>query len=526
MAPLALGALVAVASMAAAWLWIGRPQTPDRPDIVFITIDTLRADRLGVYGYEPARTPNIDRLAQEGSLFEQATTPMPRTTPALASLLTGLWPHHHGSREVAQPVNKEVPTFAALLQDKGYTTLGASANGAASPHQNFDQGFDHFLDYRHLVPPVADVVTEKTLELLQHSRDGKPLFLWVHYIDPHFPYRPPAQWKDQPEAPNCRALMDELAHDRWKIGEVQRDRDGIASSALAECSALYDAEIAYTDAAVGNLLAGLEKAGRKQNTLVVFTADHGENLGEANLFYEHGPSVHDASLRVPLIFHGPGIPPQRDDQVFRLEDIMPTLLSLLRVPREEWPEMDGVDLSRRLGGGPWPRLAPQPTAVAESGSSLLPNTFNFPFSGRARSLHCYNSPRFSLCQDDASGPFLYEPSTDPQLRQDLSDQFPKAREALLKAQAAWPAEQVRERTLRTTRFKLVEYPLWRGGYRRALYDIREDPQQSRDVKHLFPKELQALSRQLSQWTSTLPTGAAQERSQEQIDALRALGYIQ
>lgn len=523
----AVFALLALAFVGSAgWLWLGRPQTAHRPDIVVITIDTLRADRLGIYGYGPARTPNIDRLAQEGMLFAQATTPMPRTTPALASLLTGLWPHHHGSREVAQAIDKEIPTLASLLQNQGYTTLGASANGAAGPHQNLERGFDHFLDYRHLVPPLADVVTDQSLKLLEHAQHDKPLFLWVHYIDPHFPYRPPAHWEDQPEASHCRALQDELAHDSWKIGEVQRDRDGIASSVLAECSTLYDAEIAYTDAAVGNLLAGLEKAGRREGAMVIFTADHGENLGEAKLYFEHGPSVHDASLRVPLIFHGPGIPSGRDDQVFRLEDVMPTLLSLLQISEETWPEMDGRDLSRRFGRWPWPSLAPKPTAVAEGGSSLLPNTFNFPFSGRAHSRHCYNSPRFSLCQDDVSGPFLYEPSADPQLQQDLSDQFPKALEALLKARDAWPAEQVRERTLRNTRFKLVEYPLWRGGYRRALYDLREDPEQSRDVKHLFPDDLQELSRQLSQWTSSLPTGAAQERSQEQIDALRALGYIQ
>ena len=506
--------------------WLARPAVPSRPDVLLITIDTLRADHLGAYGYAAARTPNIDRLAAEGTVFLQATTPFPRTTPGLASLLTGLWPQHHGSREVTQPIG-DVTTLAQVLKKQGYVTLGVSATGAASPHQHLDRGFDQFLDYRELKPPLAKLVTERTLQLVATAPADQPLLLWVHYIDPHFPYIPPADWPDQPAAEGCRALIDDVSRSSWRIAEAQGDRDGMSSRVLADCVALYDAEIAYADSEVGRLLAGLEAAGRRQRAVIVFTADHGENLGEDGLFFEHGPSVSDASLRVPLIFAGAGIPQRVDRGVFRLEDVTPTLLSLLRVPAAERPAMDGVDSSSRLAR--WAGLASwhaQPVALAESGSSLLPNSFRWVYSGRVRELHCYHAGRFSLCSKPGEVPRLYDHEADPELKTDLSAQLPQERAQLLAVAAAWPAEQVRQRTVRTPRFKLVEYPRWRGGYRRVLYDLAADPGETTDVKQRFPNDFQRLQRTLSSWTAQLPASAGGERTPEQIQALRALGYIQ
>ncbi|MCB1032469.1 MAG: sulfatase [Acidobacteria bacterium] len=518
-------AAFALAALGGLWQW-NRPRIPPRPDIFLITVDTLRADRLGSYGYGPARTPALDRLASEGTVFLQATTPFPRTTPGLASLLTGLWPLHHGSREVAQPLG-EVTTLAEILKARGYVTLAASANGAASPHQKIDRGFDRFLDYRDLVPPIAEAVTAKTLERVREVPAEEPLFLWMHTIDPHFPYTPPASWKDQPEAPECRRLMTELATDRWKIGEVQVDRNGVASAVLEECSALYDAEIAYTDAEIGRFLEGL-RAARRRPALILFTSDHGENLGEAGLFFEHGPSVHDASLRVPLILVGDGIPARMDSDPVRLEDVVPTLLDLLGIPAKGRPAFDGVSFAHRLR--PW-RLPPPlrgrvPTALAESGTSLLPNTFRWPFSGRAQDLHCLNSPELSLCTKPGEEPRLYRPADDPRLEHDLREELPQEYQVLLEASERWVPEQVRERTLRTHRFKLVEYPLWRGGYRSALYDLETDPGETRDVKALFPSQFQDLSRRLGRFTALLPASGGDERTEEQLEALRALGYVQ
>lgn len=543
---LVLGLLLLLALLVGVGLWSARPTVPPRADLLLITVDTLRADHLGIYGYAAARTPRLDALGEDGTVFLQAMTPFPRTTPGLASLLTGLWPVHHGSREVAQPMAADVATLAEVLRQHGYRTLGVSANGAASPHQGLDRGFDHFLDYRDLRPPVAEYVTDRTLQLVrehagqpvrehagqpvgEHAEADQPLFLWVHYIDPHFPYAPPATWADQPEAPGCRQLIHETLADAWRIAEVQRDHEGASTAVLDECIALYDAEIAYTDAEVGRLLDGLQEARAGRPALRVFTADHGENLGEAGLFFEHGPSIHDAGLHVPLMISGPGLPRGRvDGRTIRLEDLMPSLLRLLGVEHGDWPTMDGIDLSNRLHGWRWvAERTPEPELFAESGSSLLPNTFKWVFTGRAHDLHCFNAPRFSLCGKRGETPKLYDHEADPALQTDVSADHPEIYQAMLAARDSWQPEQVRERALRTHDFKLVEHPRLRGDYHQSLYLPAEDASETRDVKHAFPDVLRALRPQLQAWTDTLPTAAPSgERSQEQIEALRALGYIQ
>ncbi len=515
-----------VAGLLAGKLWLGRPRLPPRPNVVLITIDTLRADRIGAYGYHAARSGVIDKLAATGTVFLQATTPFPRTTPGLASLLTGLWPTHHGSREVGQAMRADVPTLAEILRAAGYVTVGVSANGAAGPHQKLDRGFDHFVDAVALRSLLASTVTINTLQLLTRVPEEKPVFLWVHYIDPHFPYIPPAAWTDQPDAPGCRALMASLERDSWRIGEMQSDRGGIASAVLDECSDLYDAEIAYTDDEVGKLLAGLEKLGRRTNSLVILTADHGENLGEDGLFYEHGPSVHDASLRVPLILEGPGIATRRDELPARLEDVMPTVLALLEVPRHEWPTMDGVELTRRLGTFPWPLLAEVPLAFAESGSALQPSSTRAVFSGRAHALHCFNAGEYSLCSRPGEKPGLFKPANDPRLEHDLAAAHPDVEAALRAAARQWTPEQVRQRTARDGRFKLVEFPLLRGGHRQALFDLEGPGGENRDVRFDHPDVLRHHARELAAWTALLPTEAPPDRTPEELKALRALGYVQ
>jgi arylsulfatase A-like enzyme len=517
-------ALVLALSLGLFTVW-NRPPRLERPDLLLITIDTLRADRVGAYGYPQARTPVLDGLAADGVVFLQATTPFPRTTPGLASLLTGLEPSHHGSREVAQPMSREVTTLGQILQRQGYATVGASANGAAGEHQGLDRGFDRFLRYADLLPPVAPVVTERTLAAVAEVSAEKPLFLWVHYIDPHFPYRPPPEFAAADQAPHCRALQARLARDPWGIAEVQQNWQGVAAAVRDECSELYDAEIAATDFSIGQLLAGLQRLRPGRQALTVLTADHGENLGEDGLFFEHGPSVHDAGLRVPLILSGPGIPRRRDQRGARLQDVLPTLLSLLRLPAAERPAIDGEDLSPRLRPLAWsPFGAPDPPTFAESGSALLPNVFNRVHSGRTHELNCLNAPRFSLCGRPGEEPGLFEPAVDSKLEQDLSASYPVEKAALMAARQIWPPEQARQRALREGRFKLVEVPLWRGGYRRALYDLAADPGETQDIKHLFGAQYQRLSRRLEAWTAQLPTAALGERSPEQLEALRSLGY--
>lgn len=505
---------------------VSRPSPlPERPNILLITVDTLRADRLGYAGHGQANTPNIDRLAREGTVFLQATTPFPRTTPALASLLSGRWPQNHGSREVGQKMEEGVPLLSQLLQDQGYQTLGLTANGAAGKPQGFARGFDRFATDKDLPNRRATFVTDLALEMLAEVDAEEPLFLWAHYVDPHYPYSPPKPWSKTENPAPCRELFQLSNSGRLKAGWVFSDREGISSQARESCLELYDAEIAYTDHEIGRLLAGLDEAGRLEGSLVVFTADHGDNLGEEGLFYQHGPNLHDASMRVPLIFRGPGIAAQVDEGIARLEDVMPTLLSLLKFEKDRQPEMDGEDLSRRLRRrGLLPRKDER-MALAESGSALMLHSYDNLHSGRQHERHCLNGPRFSLCGKPGEEPGLYDHEADPDLTVDLSAEYPEEKRQLEAARQIWPPEQARERAVRGERFKLVERPRLRGGYRSYLYDLEADPEGTQDVSARFPDEKKRLERILAEWTTGLPNYGVTERSQEQLDTLRALGYI-
>ncbi|MBW1876970.1 MAG: sulfatase [Deltaproteobacteria bacterium] len=498
-------------------------QAPTKPpDLVLITVDTLRADRIGAQGYAAARTPTVDGLAERGVLFSQATTPFPRTTPALASLHTGLWPHHHGSREVRQPV-VQGKRLAQLLNERGYVSIGVTANSTAGSAVGLHQGFSHFVDRYDLFMATAEEVTGQALALVEQVEPGQQVFLWVHYNDPHWGYDPPASWSPLPATNACSRLRKRSLPNGLVFGNHQ----GLAAEALEDCSQLYDAEIAYTDSQIGWLLEGLGEAGRLDGAFVVFAADHGENLGEAGLFYEHGPSVHDASLRVPLIITGPGVAEARvDDGVARLEDVMPTLLALLDVPTADWPPMDGLDLSARLRGDPdAPLETDGPVALAESGSALFPRQFDRLVSGRKGGRYCFHGARYSLCRGYRGKMAFFDHIADPRLHRGIEEAPPDIAEPLAALSRTWAVEGARERTARTPTFKLVEYPLAEGGYRRALYDLRADPAESRDVSADHPEVVRRLARHLEEWTKELPGFEAPDRSEEDLEDLRALGYI-
>ncbi|MEZ4239116.1 MAG: sulfatase-like hydrolase/transferase [Myxococcota bacterium] len=289
------------------------PTPHTRPDVIVVSVDTLRADHLGFLGHEAAHTPAIDALARSGFAFRRATTPEPRTTPALASLQTGLRPTHHGAREVGDVVTAE-GRLAGWLAAAGWQTAAVSAMAVVSPEQAMDRGFDQF-EVHH--DERAASMAERALALARGLEGAEPAYLWVHFADPHFPYLPDPHGPVQPDAPTCRRVAEQAAAGKLRRVELFADRGGRATAMLDECRALYDAEIAAVDEAVGALLAGLAEA-RPGPRLVVFTADHGENQGEDGLFFEHGPSVDDADVHIPLVFAGDGVPAGTDDGVARL----------------------------------------------------------------------------------------------------------------------------------------------------------------------------------------------------------------
>lgn len=422
----ALGVLGAVLA-----LWLAACGTQrERPDLVVVTVDTLRADRLGAYGRAGAHTPHIDALADRSVRFENATVPRPRTTPSLGTLLTGLWPHHHGARGSGIPLVRG-PTLGEILAPLGYETLAVSASRVAGPKEKLDRGFAHFVSKDQLDHWRANSVTRRALDLVADAPRTKPIFLWVHYIDPHWPYDPGAPFAPGPEADPCRELNQ--ARERGEVSRtaIQFNEGGIAARVLDACTRLYEGEIAAADAAVGALLEGLERLGRLDNAYFVFTADHGENFGEGGSYYQHGVNVNDAGLRVPLLISGPGLEPGVDRAAFRMVDLAPTLLGLIGAHPDPPFVGDGLDLSARVRGRAPRSRDDGPLAFATSASPE-------PRERTAR------TPRFKLVDQRAPGGgrerVLFDLTADPGETRDVSAAHPDVVRELGAQLDAWSAQ--------------------------------------------------------------------------------------
>ncbi|MBZ0114510.1 MAG: sulfatase [Thermoanaerobaculia bacterium] len=515
-----------------------------RRRLVIVSVDTLRADALGFAGYPAARTPSLDALAARGTWFPNAIAPIPRTTPSLGSLLTGRWPQHHGSREVGDPILDSVPTLAEQLRRGGYTTLGVSINDSAGPKQGLARGFDYFATYRDLLedygddlyqerspaPPSskgwATATTERTLQLVDDAGLDResPYFLWVFYFDPHFVYRPPAPWQDGVEASRCWDLYDEFWSQPERGGEVFADIGGVSSHALADCRRLYDAEVAYTDRQIGVLLEGLETRGLLEETLVVFTADHGENFGEGGLFFEHGENAHDAGLRVPLVFAGPDVAAGRvDATAVSLVDVLPTALHWLGVSVEEGTELDGDDLLSRLSPGASPTPAADRIVFAESASALWNEAREPLITGRLGGRVCANGEWLTL-RIEGEQRTVFDRREDPALTVDIVGRFPEEEKILAAALQTWPAESARQRVARTARFKLVQFPRLEGGYRNELYDLRGEGE-GVDVSQRFGRVAEVLGAAVEDWATGIPRELQREADAEREQTLRSLGYL-
>ncbi len=510
-----------LAALACAGLLVACSAPREQPDIILIGVDTLRADRLGAYGYEGARTPVVDALAARGRLFTQATTPFPRTTPAVASLFTGLEPRRHGSREVGEP-RRAGTTLAEVLGSRGWATVGVTANGVAGAHEELHTGFARFVEKEDLPSERAVHVTNAVLAEVAAVPEEQPLFLWAHYVDPHYTYNPPADFDPGEAGGPCRRLMTRVKAREIRKGRVQSDAGGMSSAALPSCSRLYDAEVAYADSEIGRLIEGLRSAGRLENAYLVFTSDHGENLGEAGLYFEHGPSVHDASLRVPLLMTGPDVAAGRDGLPILLHDLAPTLLGLAGVSAAERPASDGVDQTARVRGAVPAQSQAERIAFAESGSALRVDLTRQVWSGTASAAQCFHDPRWSYCGSPGKDWSLLDRNAD--VSRDASAEHPDVVARFEAARAAWQPGEVRERSARSNGFKLVERPRLEGGWQRALHDLEADPEETRDVSSAHPETAARLAAALEAWLAATPPPALQP-SEADIEALRNLGYV-
>ena len=354
------------------------------PDVLLITIDTLRADHVHCYGYDGLETPALDSVAKDGLRFDAAFTPSPLTNSSHASILTGVLPSAHGVTEFGAPLNARHRTLAEVLSQHGYRTaafIGAIVLDSKSLAPGFDRGFDYYDNFPSA--PVSDGSTSdvsdsaktprwgrverRGMDVVQRAESwmsahrGGPRFVWVHLYDPHDPYEPPAPF-------------------------AQKYKEH-----------LYDGEIAYADSALQHFLSYLKKRNSYRNSLVIVAGDHGEGLGE-HQEDTHGIFLYDSTTHVPLIVKLPG--ERHANRVVqaqvRTTDILPTVLAVLNLPEEK--NLDGLSLQPFFAG-------------AEPSSRIAFAETDYPLSFGWAPLRSVRDGNFKFIE--APRPELYDLQNDP-----------------------------------------------------------------------------------------------------------------
>lgn len=350
---------------------------PSQPNVLVITIDTLRSDRIGAYGFGQAHTPTLDRLATEGVRFNRAICQLPQTNPSHTALLTGLYASTSGVKvHMVDKLRPGSQTMASVFAGAGYETAGIYSWVSFDPQfSGLNQGFQTYAGYvinRSLLfsdpriegllalyreakanlPVVktvdvalggsesversldgrADVTTDAVLKWLAGRPENKPFFLWVHYFDPHYPYAPPSGY-DNILGLNYQGKIDGSVDTIHAIEDGKLSLDNADRARLGE---LYQGEIAFADAQIGRLLDDLRRKNLEDDTITVVVADHGESFGEHG-DWTHGLKVYETEIHVPLILRYPRrvAPGRAIPDPVQLIDVMPTLLDLtgIRAPK-------------------------------------------------------------------------------------------------------------------------------------------------------------------------------------------------
>ncbi len=315
-----------------------------RPNVVLIVVDTLRADHLGTYGFPHGSSPNIDALAAQGVVFEQAIAASSRTAPSHASIMTSTFVRENslGFRNGTTRL-EGLPTLAAILSDAGYQTAAFIGNMLLQSRFGLDHGFEVYDDDLVVAEKNRSDIHERRAEQTGaraiawlDERGDAPFFLWLHLQDPHGPYTPPAPFSERIKiegTPNEVELDVVTGIDG--LGGIPEYQYIEGSHRLSEYRERYAGEILYADHWIGNVVAAAQRRSGTRETIVVLTADHGEAMGEAGRHLVHGVSCTPDVARVPLIIRAPGLAPGHRGELVHHVDILPTLLELTGLPIPE-----------------------------------------------------------------------------------------------------------------------------------------------------------------------------------------------
>jgi arylsulfatase A-like enzyme len=378
------------------------------PNVVLITTDTLRADHLGVYGFERNTTPNLDRLAANSLLFEDFLCEQPQTGPSLIAMHCSRLPRVTGAIRNGVPMPSGTPTAAMLFAEAGYDTAAIVSNWNLKPNlSNLQQGFAHYdADFgkgrfgkeRHEM--TADVVTERALAWLAARDSAKPMFFWVHYMDPHAPYL------------NKRGFDEQLGHDGAKSRSNPPEER-------------YQTEVAFVDQQIQRLLDALPK----EDTFIVFTADHGEGLGEHGE-WGHSRYLYQTTMHVPFFIHGPGIEAGRSKAPVRGIDLAPTLLGFAGIAPVT--SMTGMDLRKTLPDAAVSRVIETYGGEVPRGEDVRDALANRPPRRQA-----IIQDGWKLIISDGDALELYNLTTDPTEEHNVANEHPEKRDALHQQLKTW-----------------------------------------------------------------------------------------
>lgn len=438
-----IGYLALFSLMAGGTVWYVRSPRPF--NVLLITLDTTRADRLGCYGYSHARTPVLDRLAQQGVLFERAYAPVPLTLPSHASMLTGLYPPEHGLHNNGQAALPQgLPTLATQLLAAGYETGAFVAAFVLDRKFGLQRGFQTYDDDLSQADPslhghhqyrAGSLVIDAALNWLR-PRTQQPFFCWVHLFDPHYPY---------------------LTHEDRFASQFQ-DRP-------------YDAELAYVDEQLGRLIAMLQESGALEHTVIVVVGDHGESLGEHGE-QAHSMTVYDATLRVPLLVVSPeeARPGHRVAEPVSLVDLTPTLLD--RLGLRPLPEASGRSVRAALRGEP---VTARP-CYAETDEPY--------HTGHWSPQRALITPQWKYIRSPRAE--LYDLLADPQELRNLATESPDQLQQLENELTAWE-ERMKQRLADNVALTEQDRRALSGlGYTSFQATVGDQERPLRDVKDMLP----------------------------------------
>jgi arylsulfatase A-like enzyme len=457
------------------------PPAAERPqNLIVISIDTLRADHMSLHGYARPTTPRIDAFAGRAATFDRAIAPWPKTVPSMLSMFNSRYPHStgimYGSR--GQYIPDEELMLAEIASENGLATAAVVSNAVLGSATNFNQGFDSYIEtYKEESPfepeyrNSANSVTAYARLLLRQFDSGSPFFLWVHYVDPHATYEPPAEYAAPfmsdglYDATELRLNEDTgnfhggVAGRYWRRNGEQKE--------LGWYVANYDGEIAFTDDQIGLLLDEIEQMGLLENTALMITADHGESLGEHQYFFEHGWFPYNACGWIPWVVYWPDMPNpgSRIAHPSSLLNLVPTVSEIMGWEVED-AELHGKSVVPMIAGEV---ETVDPNVVIEAGEGGL------------------RWHEFLRAVQDERWKLVYVPSE--------------------------------------------RYQGMMQGTEFELYDVIADPMETRNLADAHPDIVTRLKRELARIIST--TGPIKEApgrqprySDEELRSLRSLGYIQ